>query len=292
MYLQQLNRWIVRQAFGQASYPVSRFTRWEFHGALVNLNQATLNRVTAYDPVTGQPFAGYDSISTSASRSYAFPGIALVHDNTVFGWTSTLLGQRYRFDVSQAVGGLSFTQVIADYRRYDMLAFPFTFATRLTMEGRFGRDDDLFPMYLGMPDEVRGYTYTSLLDRECSSAQASQTGTCPELNQLIGSRIAVASAEFRFPLLRQAVLGFLPVGFPPIEGAVFFDMGIAWQRGSTFAWNPSASDPNVRAPIRSWGASARVNLLGFAILSIDYAIPLDRPQHKRGYWIVSLYQPF
>ena len=37
----------------------------------------------------------------------------------------------------------------------------------------------------------------------------------------------------------------------------------------------------------SWGGSIRMNLLGFVILRLDYAKPLDRPR-KGSYWTVSL----
>jgi hypothetical protein len=58
-------------------------------------------------------------------------------------------------------------------------------------------------------------------------------------------------------------------------------------------WNRDPGDPvEYRAPVMSWGVSMRVNLLGFAILAIDYAMPLDRPGYDGGLWIFSLYPPF
>ena len=106
---------------------------------------------------------------------------------------------------------------------------------------------------------------------------------------MIGSKIAVANVELRFPLTRSLVLGFLPVGFPPIEGAIFYDMGMAWDDASTIKWNrASTADPVlVRTPLRSWGASIRANVLGFVIMRIDYSKPLDRPL-VHSYWTVSL----
>ena len=72
--------------------------------------------------------------------------------------------------------------------------------------------------------------------------------------------------------------------------------------GDNFHWtrpsNPSAGD---RWPITSTGAGVRINVLGFVIMSIDYAVPHTRPAwvdgsgtvHKQGgYWIVSLTPPF
>ena len=40
----------------------------------------------------------------------------------------------------------------------------------------------------------------------------------------------------------------------------------------------------------SYGIGARINLFGFTVLRIDYAVPLQRSHG--GYWIVSLGPPF
>ncbi len=106
---------------------------------------------------------------------------------------------------------------------------------------------------------------------------------------MIGSRLAVAGAELRFPLTRSLVLGFLPVGLPPIEGAIFYDAGLAWDSNSKLVWSRASSDDpeTVRAPLRSWGGSIRMNFLGFVVLRFDYTKPLSRP-HNNPYWTVSL----
>ena len=113
--------------------------------------------------------------------------------------------------------------------------------------------------------------------------------TCPELDQLIGSKVASASIELRFPLARQLVLGFLPVGFPPIEGAIFYDVGMAWNDASIVRWNrlPGEDPELVRTPLRSWGGSIRANMLGLLIMRVDYSKPLDRA-YQKAYWTVSL----
>jgi outer membrane protein assembly factor BamA len=108
------------------------------------------------------------------------------------------------------------------------------------------------------------------------------------LDQLIGSRIGVFNVELRFPLTRSVALGFLPVSLPPIEGAVFYDVGLAWENGSTIVGRRSdGEDPEVyRAPLQSWGGSIRVNFLGIP-LRFDYARPLNRT-FNNGYWTISV----
>jgi len=232
-------------------------------------------------------------VSSGGSISYIQPSAALVFDNSLFGYTSPFFGHRYRFEIAPSIGGWRFTQLLADYRRYYLVKFPFSFAARFLSLARVGRDADQFPVFLGTPDLVRGYTYGSFSRNECGTPSTTSRTGCPEVDQLIGSRIAVASAEFRFPLIRNLTLGFLPVGFPPIEGALFYDVGIAWNDGSQLELRrPTGADLDlVRAPVSSYGVGIRANLFGFAILRVDYAVPRQRPD-RGGYWMLSLGPPF
>ena len=136
---------------------------------------------------------------------------------------------------------------------------------------------------------MRGYTAGSFRRKECLFDLAGSITGCSALDQLIGSRLAVANFEFRFPLFRSFGLGFLPIGFPPIEGALFFDAGLAWNGRSSIVLNrnPQQNKDLVREPLKSWGFSIRGNLLGFIILRADYAKPLDR-QNVRGFWTLSV----
>ena len=67
---------------------------------------------------------------------------ALVYDNSFFGVTSPILGQRYRFEVSPTVGALNYVGVLADFRRYFMPIRRFTFAARLLHYGRYAKDGE------------------------------------------------------------------------------------------------------------------------------------------------------
>jgi outer membrane protein assembly factor BamA len=107
------------------------------------------------------------------------------------------------------------------------------------------------------------------------------------LDRLVGTNLSVASAELRFPLLTPA-LG-LPNVFPPIEGALFYDIGLAWDSQSAVRWSRAALDDQlrVRTPMQTFGFSIRANLLGFAIARVDYSIPQERRAIK-GLWTFSL----
>ncbi len=288
----RLERFVIRDVFAAGYYPFNRFTRVEFGGHFSNITQDTLRQDYLVDQF-GDVLGINDPVTGSGpSVTYYGPEVALVHDNSLFGFVGPFAGARSRFELSPSWGNWRFTAGLADWRRY-FFARPFTLAVRGLFFGRFGRDADLFPQFLGQTDLLRGYTAGSLINNECvkpgNTTTTGQTG-CQELDQLIGSRIAVGSVELRFPLTRSLVLGFLPVGLPPIEGALFYDIGLAWNSDSRIVWN-RASDANfetVRKPLRSWGGSLRVNVLGFVVLRIDYTKPLDRPEHPSPYWTLSV----
>jgi hypothetical protein len=84
-------------------------------------------------------------------------------------------------------------------------------------------------------------------------------------------------------------MGFLPQGFPPIEGALFYDVGIIWDETSTLKWSRSLGDDPVlvRTPLQALGVSIRANLFGFAVARVDYARPRDR-RGVSGLWTFSL----
>ena len=72
-----------------------------------------------------------------------------------------------------------------------------------------------------------------------------------------------------------------------------------WDNNSVIKWDRDPGDPfqdldlssgarrDVRDPVQSWGASIRGNLLGFLILRLDYARPINRPGVKQ-LWTLSL----
>ena len=294
----RIRRLVIRDAFLAALYPTSRFDRFELSLHTVSVADATLEQSVYYDQKGS--YLGVNNLQTidAPSVAYVAPTLAFVHDNSLFSSVGPFSGARTRFQVAPAVGGWRFTGGLADVRKY-FFARPFTLAFRGIYYGRFGRDAGEFPIFLGSTDLLRGYTANSLINHECvaqvtnydallGAVGAGGTG-CHALDQLIGSRVAVANVEFRFPLTRTLSLGILPIGFPPIEGAIFYDVGMAWQNGSTLEFSPSQcrSFADCRAPLRSWGGSIRANFLGILIMRVDYTRPLDRA-YDHPYWTLSI----
>jgi outer membrane protein assembly factor BamA len=105
---------------------------------------------------------------------------------------------------------------------------------------------------------------------------------------MVGTQFAVASAELRFPI-QTPQFGILPQGFPPLEGAIFYDIGLSWNENSTLRWNRQPTDhpTQVRTPSRTVGLSLRSNLIGFALAHVDVAFPLDR-RGVGALWTFSL----
>ena len=138
------------------------------------------------------------------------------------------------------------------------------------------------PLFIGYPDLVRGYDVNSFSASECGLDSAS-TGACPVFDQLVGSRLAVANLELRLPLLglfsRRNLYGPIPV-----ELIGFSDWGVAWTAEDKAKF---LGHGGTREIVQSYGAGARVNLLGFAVLEVDFVRPGDRPA-KGWTWVFNL----
>ena len=289
---QEITTYVTRQAFAVTAYPLNRFTRGEVGAGFNNIDRSRW--FVARKIFNGTSAGGYavDSIHRDPSLNYIDGQIALVSDNTLFGYTGPVMGRRFRFQVSPVVGVYNWVEYLADYRRYDPIIFNYlTLATRLYTDLSIGDDETAFPKYIARPDFVRGYDRNSTFYLSCPVIGANPTN-CSAL-QLLGSRVAVANVELRFPLVRRVELGFAPIELPPLDGLFFYDAGLAWSRGqSVSGTRPAGYDvARQRYPLRSYGAGLRLNLFNYAIVRWDYAIPVDQPGHK-GIWTWSLWPSF
>ncbi|MFB3903269.1 MAG: peptidase S9 [Acidobacteriota bacterium] len=273
---------INREIQGRLAYPFSEAQRIELGGGFRNISFDAESETDFFSPVTGEFLARQtqdlprpDAINLGTATA------ALVYDTSVFGGTSPVIGQRYRFQVEQVGGSLLFTNVLTDYRRYFMFLRPLTLAGRFLHYGRYGSDAEdprMQDLFLGYPSLIRGYDFGSFSVDECQPTTPGD-GSCPVFDQLIGSRLAVANAELRLPVFGP--LGVVPSqGFIPVETALFYDAGMAWT--STAGSNFSARDP-----VKSYGGSLRINLLGFAVAQVSLVRPVDRPL-KNWIWEFSL----
>jgi len=268
-----------------AAYPFSRVRRVELTAGFTSISFAEELETRAISLRSNPGFIYFDTTATlpaPAAINLGTAGAALVYDNSYFGATSPILGQRYRVEADPTVGGIAFVNVLADYRRYVMPRRPFTLAARVLHYARYGsggEDPRLSPLFLGYQSLVRGYDQGSFSTAGCPTAIALG---CPAFERLLGSRLLVANLELRFPLLGVLGLGSGYYGAFPIEVGVFGDGGLAWNnRDQTSLLHVH------RQAVTSSGIALRVNLFGAAIGEVDYVHPFNRPQ-KGSYFEFSL----
>ena len=284
---QIITRYVMRQVFGIAQYPLNRFTRFELGLFYNNVDRAEISILRRIDLDRGVATPFYMGPTTNQpGLNYVQPSLGYVSDNALFGYTGPIMGRRYRFQVMPTLGSFQWMEYLADYRRYDPIIFNFiTVATRFTTRMAVGRDELETPTYIGRPELLRGYNRES-----CSQGVITgelDVNSCAAA-RLIGSRVAIANAELRFPLVRQFYFAIIPFPLPPVDGLAFYDVGLAWSAGNELeTTRPSSGDlTNVRYPLRSYGFGLRVNLFNFALARWDYSVPLDID--RKPFWTFSL----
>jgi hypothetical protein len=276
VYEQQLARLYVDQASVVAQYPLSPTRRFEL-GVSANRQSVGVQSIQTLI-VGGQVVRQEDSDAAALPGvNYGQASLAYVGDYSTFGFTSPIAGARYRFEVSPVFGGLNYGTVLADYRRY-LFVRPVTVAVRGLHYGRYGTDADgsdwLQSLFVGYGSLVRGYSPESFSAAECTPVSGSASA-CPEFDRLVGSRIAVASAELRIPLFGPKPLALVPASFLPLEVSPFVDAGLAWTGDEAPNLQFSRNSAG-RVPVISTGLSARMNLFGAMVLEIYYAYPFQR----------------
>ena len=270
-----LERQTNRDIQGILAYPFSQVQRVELAAGFSHISFDRELRTIATSLVSGREVLDEtEDLPAGSSLSLGRASAALVFDNSFFGATGPILGQRYRLEVSPTMGSLDFVGVLADYRRYFLPVRPFTIAARVLHYGRYGaggEDDRLQPLFLGYSGLVRGYTYGSFDASECIAPAADPTA-CPVFDQLLGSRMLVGNLELRFPLFGVLGIGSGYYGALPLDFTIFGDGGLAWESDI----DPSFAGGD-REPVFSAGAGFRFNLFGFAVAEVNLVHPFDRP---------------
>jgi Tol biopolymer transport system component len=293
---QRLQRIYIQQAALLTQYPFSQTRRFEAQAGATRYAFSTEEIRYYYDPAgrpTGRQPEMFELESPDALH-FMEAAAAFVGDNSHFGFTSPVAGERFRIEAKPTLGTLTFQTLLADYRRYLMVQ-PLSFAFRGLHYGRYGRDADgirvtedgmreriLSPLFLGFEPLMRGYSRESFRQEECLTGDQTQTSGCPAFDRLWGSRVAVANFEVRIPLFGVPEYGLINFPYLPLEVAPFFDAGLAW----TGDESPSlefARNSTGRVPVFSTGISTRMNLLGYLILEAYYAYPFQRPD-KGWHW--------
>jgi outer membrane protein assembly factor BamA len=271
-FTDMVDRQTVRGASGVAAFPFSPASRLEFSAGAHALSFARDTKVASYTADTLQ-FLNDTTTHVPSERTLylADTSVALVYDTSYFGATSPIYGRRYRLQVGQSAGSLNYTTVLADWRQYFMPKRPITFAFRAVHYGRYGADgdaDQLIKLYAGYPELVHGYAQGSFSPSDCEFVVGAFQ--CRVTDSLVGSRMLVANAEVRAPLV-GLFRGDLQYGPLPIEVAAFADAGVTWTKDTRPAFAGGTRDV-----LRSVGGAARVNVFGLLIVEVAASRPLDR----------------
>jgi len=273
------------------SYPFSRKTRLEFGAGAARYYYRVDRYNTLYDTSGNYLTSNHSHISNSSYN--ADPGTdgtqlipftlyqlntSIIGDNSFFGVAAPLSGYRYRIEAEYNVGTYKFFDPTIDLRGY-LRAAPVTFAARLYGYARFGDANGLYPLYVGYPFLIRGYEAQTFYNGN------SKPGNGFTIDQLSGSRIAVASFEVRLPFTGPEKLAQIKSKFFFSDLNAFFDAGLAWNHGDQIdltRTTPSVigtdaqGGPIQRVPALSAGISLRVNVFGAFILEPYLAVPFNR----------------
>jgi outer membrane protein assembly factor BamA len=234
--------------FGQMSLPFNKFYRME-----TNL-QAYYSDRTFFEDVN----LGSSSVFTAASESKVRliePSLAFVHDSSFFGPFGPVEGSRWRLSIARGVAfenrDVSRTTGYIDWRRYNTLFWRNSIALRFTGAASVGEDRRVF--FLGGPTTLRGYDY----------------------QQFDGTKMWLASVEYRFPLLDYLIFGWPGRwGLANIGGTVFFDVGHAFYDRWPKTFNTNVNHLELNDAKADVGFGLYMDV-GFFLASFQFAWPTD-----------------
>ncbi len=258
---------------GYAAYPFSKFTRID-----LSASQITVDRENYVNPDAGIPL--------NQTTNLLVGSLSLVNDAVIWGLTGPVGGERYMIKYDQSIKtvgtGVSFGALEFDYRKYWFFWGRYNMAMRLGGGFSYGHDpkryhlggtsnwisprtsqgdiysvEDIYINELVVP--VRGYNYFSQS----------------------GNRFGIFNLEFRYPFIDYFRMHFpLPITLSQVSGALFWDMGAAWDRDNKHFLenmrfhNPQAdtTDQPVAADeaLAGFGFGPRINL-GIFVLRVDLA---------------------
>ena len=257
-----------------AQLPFSKTQRFELSGAASRysfsqiLDQNTYFDLDTRDNLVARgSFLGVERERLDAPSGFNLFNLstAFVGDNSSSGLTAPLQGYRYRIGYDRYFGEFEFNGVTADFRKYQRIK-PVSLAFRAYHYGRYGGNgDQLFPLFLGNPWYVRGFSGNDIASTLIENGD--------DINQLAGSKILVSNFEVRIPFTGPKQLALIKTGLLFSDLNFFFDAGVAWDNFEQF--NDSNQSGKLDAlPVFSTGVSLRVNLFGAMVLEPYYALPL------------------
>jgi len=236
-YYNRYDYWFWERRYGgyaALSYPLSKFTRVE---ASLNVRHSDKEWY----------LTRYERKALLVSNFVSF-----VRDNSLWGPSGPLDGQRINITLGNTLdvahANVNFVTAIVDYRQYFRISTPVAHAVRIWAQVNEGKEST--PFFMGGSWDLRGYP----------------------LWRLWGTKVALVSNELRFPFIDRFILNF-PIGgvaFSAIRGALFVDVGNAW-------------DDQLENLLGSTGFGIRFRLGGMLVLRFDVGRKFELADVERFY---------
>ncbi len=277
-------------ASASITYPLSRNKRFDLSGAFINIDRDRWD----YDK--------WDYVQYQ-KRHFILPTLSYVYDNSLWGWTAPINGQRFKISFSyspdidnakkddEEFWGIDFKTLAFDARKYFHIGYDYSFAFRVSGATSWGENPQQFFLG-GVSNWINrrfqgGYIRDNIDEIYFSSFATPLRGS--NYYDRFGSTYFLSNNEFRFPLIRQMLLGWpLPMFFYNIRGAVFCDIGAAWDNMEFSGITTTANNETVFDDIAmGYGWGARFDL-GIFLVKWDMAWKHELYRVHKPTYFVSL----
>jgi len=249
---------------GGLSWPRSKYTRVELNSAMFFIDRKN-----------------YDNVLEDRNVRVSTATLSWIHDTVLWGITGPVNGRRYKLTLEGATPVFEETSVDywsaeLDYRQYIKLGRPFSLALRAS--GGFSEGSFPKTYYLGGTTNKIGSVSVGNEVYDVENLYFSNIITPLrgyQYYEIHGTRYAMANIEIHFPFIDYFVMRYpLHMGLSHINGAIFLDMGAAWDDDTLFKGGTSKDGARLIGIKSGYGFGARANL-GFLVLRYDLAWKTD-----------------
>ena len=207
--------------FASASLPINTFHRVDASLSLQRVSKENLD-------VLEEPIE---------KETFIIPSLSYVKDNTMWGYTSPIQGERYKINIFGNPGFTntkrSFYSITWDYRKYFRFFYDYSFVIRFSGGYSGGANPQRF--FLGGTESWINRTFAT---RDIPLNSAADfiflTPAMPlrgyNYAEQLGTKYSLVNLELRMPLIRYLVTGPVPILFQNIMGVAFLDVGSAWDQ--------------------------------------------------------------
>jgi hypothetical protein len=264
-YVDDLDRLFSDRMYGALIYfslPFSKFTRTE-----LNLSHISIDR------------RYYDLPFDDQSVKVLLASLSWINDTVLWGHTGPINGTRsllsYEYAPYLTSRSTAYGAAVMDYRRYFHFKKRYNIVFRLT--GGFSHGEDKKRFFLGGQSNWIG---PSLGSDDIYGVDNLYFGSIVtplrgyRYFDVKGTRFFLTNLELRYPFVEHLVMRFpLPLTLHYINGAMFYDMGAAWDE-KLFKGGTSEGGNRLKDIKAGFGFGARANL-GFFVLRYDVGWATD-----------------